>query len=96
MRLRTVLLWLLIATQAHAGWLLLGSPALPKLPMFWIRILRGRREVVPPEQIELLIRPKEWHFRRLGFHANCMSLGTSAATSDLRSHIGVWPSGIRA
>ncbi len=57
MSARLMLTMLLIATQAHAGWLLLGRPALPKLPTFWIRILYGRRALVSPQQFQLLKRP---------------------------------------
>jgi hypothetical protein len=56
MYLRTILLVIVIAIHAYAGWLILGCPALPKPPTFWIRILHGRREVVPPEWVHLLDR----------------------------------------
>jgi len=56
MYLRTILLVIVIAIHAYAGWLILGCPAPPKPPTFWIRILHGRREVVPPEWVHFLDR----------------------------------------
>lgn len=96
MSARLILTMLLIATQAHAGWLLLGRPALPKLPTFWIRILYGRRALVSPQQFQLLKRPSQSRpFQSLEVNPKVMSVVCSGCVGRGRDDLARLPGFLR-